>query len=48
VAGQTEFDAIARILGEVLTEAWARLDRRGGPASAAAPEAPVAPAPVSH
>ena len=56
IAGQQEFDAIAGILGEVLTEAWARVDG-GGPASAAgpargelpsaaAPEAPVAPAPV--
>jgi adenosylmethionine-8-amino-7-oxononanoate aminotransferase len=48
VAGQTEFDAIARILGEVLTEAWARLGGGSPRASAAAPEAPVAPAPISH
>jgi adenosylmethionine-8-amino-7-oxononanoate aminotransferase len=46
VAGQEEFDSIVRILGEVLTEAWERIDRRAPSASAAAPEAPVAPAPV--
>ena len=28
VAGQAEFDEIVGILGDVLTEAWAELDRR--------------------
>jgi adenosylmethionine-8-amino-7-oxononanoate aminotransferase len=28
VAGQEEFDKIVSVLGEVLSEAWDRLDRR--------------------
>jgi adenosylmethionine-8-amino-7-oxononanoate aminotransferase len=45
VAGQAEFDEITGILGDVLGEAWDRLDRRA-PAdrSAGAAEAPVGPA----
>jgi len=30
VAGQAEFDEIVRILGDVLEEAWAKLERRDG------------------
>jgi len=49
VAGQEEFDRIAAVLGDVLTEAWERLDRgvstRRAQPSAAPAEAPVAPAP---
>ncbi len=46
VAGQAEFDEITGILGEVLTEAWDRVDGRqdGRARAASAPEAPVAPA----
>jgi adenosylmethionine-8-amino-7-oxononanoate aminotransferase len=47
VAGQAEFETIAAILGDVLSEAWDRFDRgaRGSArsASAAPAEAPVAP-----
>jgi adenosylmethionine-8-amino-7-oxononanoate aminotransferase len=47
VAGPREFDEIAGILGEVLTEAWERYRAGEGAAArrAAAPEAPVAPSP---
>ena len=50
VAGRAEFDEITAILGDVLSEAWARWDGGAGRAravAAAAPEAPLAPA-VRH
>ena len=43
VARQEQFDEIAGILGDVLTEAWERLGRGRLGASAAAPSAPEAP-----
>jgi len=43
VAGQAEFDEIVGTLGEVLEEAWARMDGGRRAKSAAAPEGPVAP-----
>jgi adenosylmethionine-8-amino-7-oxononanoate aminotransferase len=36
VAGQEEFDKIASILGDVLTEAWAELEKGRGKALAQA------------
>jgi adenosylmethionine-8-amino-7-oxononanoate aminotransferase len=47
VAGRPQFDEITGILGDVLAEAWARVDGGRAPAAAAAvsaPEAPVGPA----
>jgi adenosylmethionine-8-amino-7-oxononanoate aminotransferase len=46
VAGEAEFGEIVGVLGDVLAEAWERIDGRGRPTprSPAAPEAPVAPA----
>ncbi len=43
VAGQAEFDELTGILGDVLDEAWKRLDETAGQSSVGAPEAPVAP-----
>ncbi len=47
VAGEAEVDEIVGVLGDVLAEAWDRIDGgpvRAAPSSPAAPEAPVAPA----
>ncbi|MDQ3891168.1 MAG: aspartate aminotransferase family protein [Actinomycetota bacterium] len=45
VAGQSEFDEMVGILGDVLAAAWDEVDgARPRPASVAGPEAPVAPA----
>jgi adenosylmethionine-8-amino-7-oxononanoate aminotransferase len=45
VAGQSEFDEMVGILGDVLADAWDEIDgARPRRVSAAAPEAPVAPA----
>ncbi len=44
VAGQAEFNEIAGILGDVLAEASAQLDRPSPARGVAGPEAPIAPA----